>query len=62
MLRLCAVILIGLSLFLVGYVGVNTGTQMGLSGGVDAGAGADALLLETGDYFLLESGDKLLLE
>ena len=26
------------------------------------GGGADALLLESGDYILLESGDKILLE
>jgi hypothetical protein len=29
---------------------------------VAAVVGADALLLETGDYLLLETGDKLLLE
>ena len=28
----------------------------------DSGGGADALLLESGDYILLESGDRILIE
>ena len=68
MFRICAIILIILSLFVVGYrgggVGVNTNTRTGLHGKayVVPYAEGDALLLEGADYFLLETDDKLLLE
>ena len=64
MLRVCAVVILLMSVAIFGFVGVNSDTRTNAGGRVTAtGPSSDGLILEDGSGYLeLETGDYLLLE